>query len=1213
MNTTGADRRNVRIVPARSDSRTGKPIWQLHRVSLTVVLRRDPVGFETHSRALARMRKPLTALVSLVLCLLRLDSTLCSDGFRSGGMIPRGSQTSLEPWHDIGNLKTLEGWKGLAPSDDGAVLSIPGEARFSRTSVNDWSEYFGLRLDVIIPEGRIFEGEIVLRTPPLTAKSSYRSSSSTTRAAFSIAGSGAETIEIPFTAFDHYYPFLETFYAIQKISIRGKFAGGEPGRIILQRVRVIQAPRLKLYSASRSRVGEENETVEYRLEVLNCSDRPQAVVLSHSPYSKHVMRATISPRKVLLEPGETSSCEVRVNVTDRVPPGGRERQKIVAIANGGRGGELELITGRKLPHPYLVHTPERWDAIRKKVEEHEWAKEELKRYTDFKPHNNRPESYWPFAVAWQITRDRAYAERARRGISAEESGKHLIQAAEIYDMIQDSGVLSKEEQTRIEDAFRERMRHVRLSGVANLELQEARCGFTLALAVQDFAWFEHFLHASDGVYDNIANGIMPDGWWYEGSVNYNVWVSRYICKMALAAEPFGVNLIDHYFTPGYSKEFRRLPEDVETRKREHGGKPFQKFGKHPKPVITLDMLWDSFLHHVAHDGWMFAANDAGEWTFTDGEAFELAYMMYRKPEYASLIKYSGGRNLLYGVPELPEDTPEIGRRSVYSDGIGFITLRSQTPGRAPADQIATTLKYGTHGAYHGHFDRTNFNSLKRHDRSFYMSGHGLWYSYASFMYGFFVQSSMNHNMVVVDSKNQEPVESRRLLFHSSQKMQVAAVETNARWCNPPYMGLQMRRQNRKPEETPVYSGAERARLEDVHVPIPDPEPEPASIGEYSERVLQRRLMVVTDDYVVLADYLRGDDPHVFDNLLQIRGFQEITGGGVRFFRHTDQMGTDPTLPAQLITDCAWYTKNGTSKAEFVTIYDDRSHLNWRSLRGKRGKLHMDVYSAWPPRAELMVGAAPELRGRIGYTEYRVLVDGEVSATGQFSPWILGREEIDISLESCKVIELQTRSEDRRGHGGFVNTRVDGLFWAGGQIETADGTEIKLSDLEARGKIAFDGIRRKTDAGDPVVTGKDYRGGEVIIQGRHFKETLPAQPKGNGLIAIDLTGLDAVRFRISLGADYPYGVDVLDYQRRVYSARVKGTSARFLTVIEPFEKGPLVRKVTARSADHLRVELENGRVQEIEIAGFEGSGETVDVRLTESRDGRVIHEESTMKP
>ena len=1153
--------------------------------------------------------------VSVLTCLLLPSFGFCGVGPGNGGVIPRGSQESLVPWKDVGDLKTLEGWSGLTRSADGAVLTLPGQARFSWPSGNNWSEYFGLRLNITIPKGRLFEGEIVLSTPPLKSSGGYRSSNSTTRGSITILGNGDEVIDIPFAAFDHYYPFFETFYAVRDVVIRGRFQDGRPGAVTLNRVRVIQAPRIKLYSSSRSGVGEESGTVDYELEVMNCSDRAQSVVLTHSPYSKHVMTALITPDRLMLKPGETKSCKVRVNVTDRVPPGGRERQKIIALANGSLGGEIEFITGRKLPHPYLVHTRQGWRAIAEKVEKYAWAKEGLKHYTEHKPRSNRPGDHWRLAVAWQITRDRKYAERAKRGITADTHGKDLIQSAEIYDMIQDSGVFSKEEEARIENAFRERMNSVHLSGVANLELQEARCGFTLALAVQDFAWFEYFLYAADGVYDNIANGIMPDGWWYEGSVNYNIWVSRYICKMALAAEPFGINLIDHYFTPGYSREFRRLPEDVEIRKREHGGKPFQKFGKHPKPAITLDMLWDSFLHHVAYDGTIFAANDGGEIGFSGGEAFEMAYMMYRKPEYASLIKYSGNRNLLYGVGELPENTPEIGRRSAYSDGIGFITLRSQTPGRHPSEQIATSLKYGTHGAYHGHFDRTGFNSLMRHDRSFYMSGHGLWYSYASFMYGFFVQSSINHNMVVVDSKNQEPVESRRLLFHSGLRLQAAAVETNARWCNPPYTGLQIRRHNRKPGEPAVYSGVERLRLEDVYLSTPVPEPEPASIGEYSERILQRRLMIVTDDYVVLADYLCGNEEHLYDNLLQIRGFLDIGGDGVRPSRHTDQMGTDPALAAQLITDCQWYTKDGTSRAAFLTIFDDRSHLNWRSLRGKKGNLYMDVYSAWPQKNEVMVGTAPELRGRIGYTDYQVLVDDKVAASNQFSPWIVGRDDIDIPLKNCKVLKLKTLVEDRRGgsipgSGGFVNGRVDGLFWGGGVIETAGGKTIKLSDLEKAGKLTYDGIRRKTDAGDPVVSGMDYSGGEVKIQGRLFTETLPAQPKGNGLITIDLTGLEAVRFRISIGADYPYGVDNLKYQRRVYNSRVKGKTARFLTVIEPFEKDSVVRNVSALSADHLRVELKNGTVQDIEINGFEGDGSNIVVKLTESWDGRILHREST---
>ena len=69
------------------------------------------------------------------------------------------------------------------------------------------------------------------------------------------------------------------------------------------------------------------------------------------------MTASIKPDQITLKPGEIKSANIIVNVTDRVPPGGRERQKIIALANGQLGGEIELITARKLPHPYLVHTP----------------------------------------------------------------------------------------------------------------------------------------------------------------------------------------------------------------------------------------------------------------------------------------------------------------------------------------------------------------------------------------------------------------------------------------------------------------------------------------------------------------------------------------------------------------------------------------------------------------------------------------------------------------------------------------------------------------------------------------------------------------------------------------------------------------------------------------------------------------------------------------
>ena len=271
---------------------------------------------------------------------------------------------------------------------------------------------------------------------------------------------------------------------------------------------------------------------------------------------------------------------------------------------------------------------------------------------------------------------------------------------------------------------------------------------------------------------------------------------------------------------------------------------------------------------------------------------------------------------------------------------------------------------------------------------------------------------------------------------------------------------------------------------------------------------------------------------------------------------------------------------------------------------------MDVYSAWPSQCEIMVATAPEVRGRAGWTEYQIIADGEVTKTHQFSPWLLGRDDIDIPLNDCQQLQLKTRNEDRRKGGGFINIRVDGLFWGGGTIETSDGQSITLSELEAAGKLTYDGILAKNGQGEPIQPGKDYRGGEVVMHGRLFEEAIPAQPRGNGLITIDLSDLDAVRFKVSIGADYVNGDDALKYQRKVYSARTRGKTARFLTVIEPFEKDSVVQSVTATSADELKVKLSNGTIQHLQIQQFEGDGRDIEVSLTASRNGQELYTEST---
>jgi hypothetical protein len=50
---------------------------------------------------------------------------------------------------------------------------------------------------------------------------------------------------------------------------------------------------------------------------------------------------------------------------------------------------------------------------------------------------------------------------------------------------------------------------------------------------------------------------------------------------------------------------------------------------------------------------------------------------------------------------------------------------------------------------------------------------------------------------------------------------------------------------------------------------------------------------------------------------------------------------------------------------------------------------------------------------------------------------------------------------------------------------------------------------------------------------------------------------------------------------------------------------------ATSADSLRVELTDGRVQEIQLQNFTGDGKDIIAQMTESKDGKILRQESTV--
>ncbi|MDQ8183460.1 hypothetical protein [Pelagicoccus sp. SDUM812005] len=1152
-----------------------------------------------------------------------------------------------------GGVSNLEDWDGLALEADAGVasLALPGKAsytypdgerggyRYGLSFVNDsaanWRGFYGIRFDVYLPQHTVLKLRATIENAPYKLNKGSTDVTDVFTAEFGLQGEGWQTVTLPLESFN--VPAARPFAleSVKTFSLQASFADGSDGAIKLRKLKLVKADTLHFESEIRSASAEGGEQVEYRLRIENCADVAQAVSLSRSVRGREVMDTRIEPKEFLLQAGESKECKITVTVSERVAPGGRETQTIQAMSNGKPAGQIEYITAAYLPHPYLIHNRERWDAVRQKAESVEWAKKEAADYLKKADAWRVPEvnqakisrasnsvylfgkdqekSAYGAAVAWQLSGDKKYAEKVAlflRRLSDPETGYpktlqasvgSLVQegvffqhTAWAYDTIYNSGVLTEQDHANIAQTFRRYFYVIDQSisqGITgNWEVAQLCGAVYCALAIQDLAAVERFVEGPGGFYDQVSNGIMADGWWYECAIGYNGWVTSEFTQLALALQPWGVDYLHASFPASYSKEYSIFPVDADERRQIIYGKPFQKWGPVYKPYVKIQDMWNAMLPYIDYDGVMFANNDAVENRF-DANYYEIAYFAYRDPKYAALVKSSGKRDLIYGVPELPDDTPVLGEGSAFSDNVGQAMLRS-TQGE-PRERIQAVLKYGTHGGYHGHFDRTALNSLMRYGRSFYNPEH-IWYGYPNFMYAFFVQSSLPHNMVVVDMKQQEAVESLKLMFSTDELMQVTAVETKARWSAPPYGGINY----------PWFTGdtfQEKCWEEGRYMPVPENEPQWGRLGPFTERVTQRRLMAVTDDYVVLADYLESPEEHTFDCLFNIKGFQGIEAeGGIGSVRHTEQMNSDPVLSAQLITDCNWYEAEGTAKVSFETQFGKDADNAGTRIYGKEGVLKMDVYSAWPRDREVMIGTLPEAHGVNRKFWYSVNGDDEELASGKFGAWVLGREEIDVSIEGRKTLTLTSKAE-------FDSDAPKTLFWGDPVIVTADGRELKLSELMLRFEQIDDG----------PASGVDYYGGPVKISGKQFAESVPANPLKSGAlgsITVDLAGLNAVRFKASIGGDYPLGDET--WRRKSLSFRSSGEQARYLTVIEPFEKESMVASVVADSAEKLTVTLKDGRTQVIEIRGLE-KGQDLRATIQEFKGGKLIrkelHEGTNAKP
>jgi hypothetical protein len=1147
------------------------------------------------------------------------------------GTVCTYSQNDLYPKIPAWKVLNLDNWTGIKKNGDVGTLYIPGTIIYKvpegtrgwyqrglmgeHDGVMDARHWFGIRFNILLESDELFEAKLTVSIPKQGRHNLLDSSSATIK----VQGKGWNTLTVPFHTFDYSRGQSYFLKFIKQISITGKYAKSVPNaQVSLRDIRFVKGNPLYIDAVIRSKPGDADSTVRYTATIGNSSDAVQLVTLKFRDKGWEGMKARVEPAFAALQPGEEKNINVYVTVPATAPQGSQETHTLVASSATCNATEIDFITVRRLASPYLLLTEPEWQEVLNKTKKYEWAKKEMDEFIRKADEFEVPETpagnikgegspavfksyleqkFWPVAVAYKLTGNLKYAEKIAlllRRLSAPGAYPTTLHAnsqdipqeggfwegiARSYDLIRDAGVLTTEDKKLIEHSLRLYIYTIEdgfgNGGISNWSVFNLCPAAQCALALQDMYHFNRLMNEPCGIKDHIRYGTMDDGWWYEVSLSYNIGCVENMTALGLAAHPFGIDFLHEKISVSLTQNVGLRPFEYE----KFLGMAFGKFGPVTRNYVSVKDMWDAITVYPDYRGIMFGMGDGHEQKVGSGP-FELAYFAFRDSNYAAVLKQADSRDLIYGIPELPAQTPKLYTLSAHADNAGVAVLRSQTEGREQREQIQAALKYGTHGSYHGHFDRASLLSLMRYGRSFW-NPEASWFGYGSYMYKWWVQPSMAHNMVVVDGKMQEPQETSPLLFYSGKMLQAMAVETNARWSNPPYFG--------------GYDHIDRVRAGTAgYVEIPDNRPKITEVTDYTEPVLQRRLMVVTDDYVLLADYLKALKEHTFDNLFHLRGAR--ASETLKFNGHDAQFDFSPLSSGQFITCVDKFI--ATNGAQIYSRMVANSEHGWDTggFNGYQepGLLYIDVYHVWPQKGEVRIGNYAEGRNISKKLVYQVVADDKILTADSLGTWILGNKAIDLNVKGTKTLQLRVKT----GRGaGTKNT----LFWANARIVTSKGQEILLSQLK------------------PLITnvistpqhGKDYEGGPVKIAGTEYTDILatePENPKEYAVLSFDLAGLDAKNFKANIGGDYPVGDE--EQVRKTTSYRTSGKEVRFLSVIEPYEDKKMVSKVTAISADALLIELTDGRIQHITIENFGEINANIRVKITEKKDGKEIRFETT---
>lgn len=726
-----------------------------------------------------------------------------------------------------------------------------------------------------------------------------------------------------------------------------------PGCPYFEETRRIGDVELELETLSRG--GDPGDPVRYPLTFHNPTAVDVSLILRLETGGWEVMPARLDRDAIHLPAGETAEVLLDVTVSPAMPPGGREGRTLRIHLNGDDccnddpEDTVVFTTVRRLPSPFLLHTEDGWNAVTAKMAEHPWMAQILtkleSKLDDWSVPDTDPSGDFVFnadacrpvtdlAAAWTLTGKAEYGEKLKTFLlrlsdpqtgypqTGKAAARYAVKegilfqhAAIAYDAIREGELLTVDEKQQIEKTLG---LFIRDWAVSDGRLRENR-QFTYRLGLDNACIDNH--HLSIIVAGVFCSLLLHD-------VNH---LNRFLYGVGGFTDHMSHGIMDDGFwyetDPGYhflvagflirtAIACRPWGIDlfhlkVHPRVNRHVGlRSDEKHTRHGpchRNVRAITDLIDNLIPLADYRGMVFANNKSPE-VAVGGGALEAFYDVYRKPDYAWALNRrsrSSLQTLLYGVPDLPQvEAPRP--EAVAMHNAGLYVLRSSCEPSNPREQLQVVLKCGSHGGGHGHFDQTALISIMRYGRWFNSNhaGHNLF------------KQSAHHHMVVVDQGHQQVAEPKLLLFQSTDSRKTAAVQVQAPWT-----------------------------LEDQPLGV----------------VLQRRLLTVTDEYLLLADYLRdvadSDNPqaHVFDWLIHPVGLEPPDERQLEFLKTTPHFADAGVC--REITDCAWYRYQTPLCLHTAQIFRG-------DKRNEDGTLKLDIHPLWPRRGTLMIGRYPPGNDRV---------------------------------------------------------------------------------------------------------------------------------------------------------------------------------------------------------------------------------------------------------